>query len=77
MDLQQPKVSDCFSYESPDGIQPMKDDLVRSLANNFEGRAQQTDGGIEYCLPRDRQHLLDCTKWENVHQRRLIGKDGV
>ena len=43
----------------------MKTDLIRSLTDTFEGHAQQTDGGVEYWLARDLQHLLGYTKWEN------------
>ena len=43
----------------------MKADLVRSLTETFEGHAQQTDGGVEYWLARDLQHLLGYTKWDN------------
>lgn len=43
----------------------MKTDLIRSLTDTFEGHAQQTDGGIEYWLARDLQHLLGYAKWEN------------
>ena len=43
----------------------MKAELVRSLTETFEGHAQQTDGGVEYWLARDVQHLLGYTKWEN------------
>jgi len=43
----------------------MKTDLIRSLTDTFEGHAQQTEGGIEYWLARDLQHLLGYTKWEN------------
>lgn len=43
----------------------MKTDLIHSLTETFEGHAQQTEGGIEYWLARDLQHLLGYTKWEN------------
>ena len=43
----------------------MKTEIVRSLTETFEGHAQQTDGGVEYWLARDVQHLLVYTKWEN------------
>ncbi len=38
---------------------------IQTLTNTFEGHAQQTEGGIEYWLARDLQHLLGYTKWEN------------
>lgn len=43
----------------------MNKELVRNLTDTFEGHAQQTDGGVEYWLARDVQHLLGYTKWEN------------
>ena len=43
----------------------MKTEIMRSLTETFEGHAQQTDGGVEYWLARDVQHLLGYTKWEN------------
>ncbi|MBL4810067.1 MAG: DNA damage-inducible protein D [Phycisphaerales bacterium] len=43
----------------------MKSDIIRNLTDTFEGHAQQTDGGIEYWLARDLQHLLGYTKWDN------------
>jgi len=43
----------------------MKSDIVRALTDTFEGHAQQTDGGVEYWLARDLQHLLGYAKWDN------------
>jgi DNA-damage-inducible protein D len=43
----------------------MKTDIVRSLITTFEGHAQQTEGGIEYWLARDLQHLLGYAEWRN------------
>jgi DNA-damage-inducible protein D len=43
----------------------MKTEIVKSLTNNFEAHAQQTESGVEYWLARDVQHLLGYTKWEN------------
>lgn len=43
----------------------MKSEVIQSLTETFEGHAQQTDGGIEYWLARDLQHLLGYTKWDN------------
>jgi DNA-damage-inducible protein D len=43
----------------------MKTELIHSLTTTFEGHAQQTDGGTEYWLARDIQHLLGYTKWDN------------
>jgi DNA-damage-inducible protein D len=35
------------------------------MTDTFEGHAQQTDGGVEYWLGRDLQHLLGYTEWRN------------
>lgn len=43
----------------------MKKDLVYSLTENFEAHANQTEGGIEFWLARDLQHLLGYSKWDN------------
>ncbi len=43
----------------------MKTEQVQMLTDTFEGHAQQTDGGVDYWLARDVQHLLGYTKWEN------------
>ena len=43
----------------------MKTDLIQTLTITFEAHAQQTDGGVEFWLARDVQHLLGYTKWEN------------
>ena len=43
----------------------MKIEIVQTLTATFEGHAQQTEGGIEYWLARDLQHLLGYTKWDN------------
>ena len=43
----------------------MKTELVQSLTTTFESYAKQTDGGVEFWLARDIQHLLGYTKWEN------------
>ncbi len=43
----------------------MKPDIVRTLTTTFEGHAQQTDGGVEYWLARDVQHLLGYAEWRN------------
>lgn len=50
----------------------MKAELVRSLTETFEGHAQQTEGGVEYWLARDIQHLLGYTEWRNFGL--VIGK---
>lgn len=43
----------------------MKTDIVRNLTGTFEACAQQTDGGVEFWLARDLQHLLGYTEWRN------------
>ena len=43
----------------------MKTEVIHSLTTSFEGHAQQTDGGIEFWLARDIQHLLGYAKWDN------------
>ena len=40
----------------------MRTDLIHSLTNSFEAHAQQTEGGIEFWLTRDLQHLLRYTE---------------
>lgn len=39
--------------------------MIQQLTSTFEGHAQQTEGGIEYWLARDLQHLLGYSKWDN------------
>jgi len=46
----------------------MKTEVVQSLTETFEGHAQQTEGGVEYWLARDIQHLLGYTEWRNFGQ---------
>ena len=43
----------------------MKTDIIITLTATFEANAQLTDGGIEFWLARDLQHLLGYTKWDN------------
>jgi DNA-damage-inducible protein D len=43
----------------------MKTELVQTLTATFEGHAQQTEGGVEFWLARDLQHLLGYSKWDN------------
>ncbi|WP_349572263.1 DNA damage-inducible protein D [Azotobacter salinestris] len=43
----------------------MKTDQIQRLTDSFETHARQTDGGIEFWLARDLQHLLGYTKWDN------------
>lgn len=46
----------------------MKKELIATLTENFELHAQQTEGGIEYWLARDLQHLLGYGQWKNFVQ---------
>jgi DNA-damage-inducible protein D len=43
----------------------MKTDIVRTLTDTFEAHAQQTEGGVEFWLARDIQHLLGYAEWRN------------
>lgn len=43
----------------------MQSEVVQSLTETFEAHAQQTDGGVEYWLARDLQHLLGYAEWRN------------
>lgn len=43
----------------------MQSDLIQSLTSTFESHAQQTEGGVEFWLARNLQHLLGYSKWEN------------
>jgi len=43
----------------------MNTEIIQTLTSTFEASAQQTEGGVEYWLARDIQHLLGYTKWDN------------
>jgi DNA-damage-inducible protein D len=43
----------------------MKTDDVQRLTDTFGGHARQTEGGVEYWLARDPQHLLGYSEWWN------------
>jgi len=43
----------------------MKIDVIHSLTDSFESHAQQTEGGVEFWLARDLQHLLGYSEWRN------------
>ncbi|RLD59804.1 MAG: DNA damage-inducible protein D [Bacteroidetes bacterium] len=43
----------------------MKNQLIHTLTNNFEGFASLTEEGVEFWLARDLQHLLGYGKWDN------------
>ena len=45
----------------------MKTELVQTLTTTFEAHAQQTEGGVEYWLARDIQHLLGYDEWRNFN----------
>jgi DNA-damage-inducible protein D len=55
----------------------MKTELVRALTATFEAHAQETDGGVEYWLARDIQHLLGYTEWRNFTAVIAKAKTGV
>jgi DNA-damage-inducible protein D len=43
----------------------MKHETVQTLTTTFEAHAQETEGGVEYWLARDVQHLLEYAEWRN------------
>ena len=43
----------------------MKTEVVQALTDTFEGHAQRTEGGVEFWLARDLQHLLGYAEWRN------------
>ena len=43
----------------------MKVEVIKSLTDNFESFAKQTETGVEFWLARDLQHLLGYEKWAN------------
>lgn len=43
----------------------MKNELIHSLTESFEGHAQETENGVEYWLARDLQQLLGYSEWRN------------
>ena len=45
----------------------MKSELIHTLTSTFEAHAQQADGGTEYWLARDLQHLLGYDEWRNFN----------
>ena len=45
----------------------MKTEIVQTLTTTFEAHAQQTEGGVEYWLARDLQHLLGYDEWRNFN----------
>ncbi len=45
----------------------MNVEIVHSLTSTFEAHSQQTEGGVEYWLARDIQHLLGYEEWRNFN----------
>jgi DNA-damage-inducible protein D len=45
----------------------MHSETIQALTANFEASAQQTDGGVDYWLARDLQHLLGYGEWRNFN----------
>jgi len=43
----------------------MKQDTIVTLTDTFESHAQETEGGVEFWLARDLQHLLGYSEWRN------------
>ena len=43
----------------------MKIEVIKSLTDNFESFAKQTETKVEFWLARDLQHLLGYEKWAN------------
>ncbi len=43
----------------------MKTEIIRSLTNNFESFAHESEEGVEFWLARDLQSLLGYDKWDN------------
>ena len=50
----------------------MKKEVIKSLTDDFEFYAKQTENGIEFWLARDLQYLLGYEKWDNF--RSVISK---
>ncbi|MDF1579245.1 MAG: hypothetical protein P1P74_00530 [Desulfuromonadales bacterium] len=44
----------------------MKIDVIHSLIDSFESHFQQTEGGVEFWLACDFQHLLGYSEWRNL-----------
>jgi DNA-damage-inducible protein D len=45
----------------------MDRETINPLTETFEANAQQTEGGVEYWLARDLQHLLGYGEWRNFN----------
>ena len=46
----------------------MKNELIKSLTNDFEDHSQNTENGIEFWFARDIQHLLGYSEWRNFNK---------
>lgn len=51
--------------DSRQSFKAMKSELIHSLTNDFESFSKKTEGGIEFWLASDLQHLLGYSKWRN------------
>ena len=57
-----------FAEHTPrDDGRRMKTEIVRELMESFESHAQQTEGGVDFWLARDIQHLLGYSEWRNFN----------
>lgn len=45
----------------------MEHETVITLTGTFESHAQETEGGVEFWLARDLQHLLGYSEWRNFN----------
>jgi len=46
----------------------MKNELIKSLTNDFENHSQTIENGIEFWFARDIQHLLGYSEWRNFNK---------
>ncbi len=46
----------------------MKNELIKSLTNDFEDHSQNTESGVEFWFARDIQHLLGYAEWRNFNK---------
>lgn len=46
----------------------MKNELIKSMTNDFEDHSQSTENGIEFWFARDIQHLLGYSEWRNFNK---------
>lgn len=46
----------------------MRNELIKSLTNDFEDHFQTTENGIEFWFARDIQHLLGYSEWRNFNK---------